>query len=240
MSRRTAAQALADATASLVRPDADMAGTLAELLVSYTELVAADSAGLLVRKDSGEIEILSATSHRAAEIELYQLQVDAGPCVDAIDSAEEIDVGDPAAIEARWPQVGPAIVAAGYQTVHATPMRWRGRAIGALNAFHRSAGAVGEDERNLSQAFADIATLALVQGELGSDSTLAKAVREALAGRVVIEQAKGVLAYAHGVETSEAYTLLVELAKQDDLSLTAAAQSIIGRAASGDPLQEKT
>ncbi len=234
MSRRTAAQALADATASLVRPEADIAGTIAELLVSYCDLVSADAAGLLVRKESGEIEILSATSHRAAELELYQLQTHSGPCVDAIDVAEEVQVGNPLDIEARWPMVGPAIVAAGYRTVHAVPMRWRGRAVGALNAFHRAPAAVGEEQRNLARAFADIATLALVQGGLDVGTTLANAIREALAGKVFIEQAKGVLAYTHDVEPGDAYALLVLIAQEEEVTLTAAAHSVIARATGGD------
>ena len=123
MSPRTAAEALAEAAASLVRPDSDVAGILAELLVSYSDLVWADAAGLLVRTESGAIELLSATSHRAAELELYQLQTHSGPCVDAVDTGREVVVGTPSDIENRWPQVGPAFVAAGYQTVHATPMR---------------------------------------------------------------------------------------------------------------------
>jgi hypothetical protein len=53
-------------------------------LSSCADLTSADALGLLVRTAAGNLEMLSATSHQAAELELYQLQHDSGPCLDSI------------------------------------------------------------------------------------------------------------------------------------------------------------
>ena len=127
----------------------------------------------------------------------------------------------------RWADVGSAISAAGFGRIDAYPMSWRGRVLGGLNIFRRSAEGVDDEVATLSQAFADIATLAVVQStEIPADQITAR-VHDAIMARAQVEQAKGVLADVRGLDLSEAYEELRRLAADQGSSLTETAIEIV-------------
>src|SRR5690606_27186759 len=95
----------------------------------------AETAGVLVQVGDRSPELLAATSHKAVELELYQAQVQSGPCVETIETGESVIASGDDEIRGRWPDFGRAMTAAGLLTVHAAPMRWHGRVIGGLNLF---------------------------------------------------------------------------------------------------------
>lgn len=229
MTATTASQAFIDAAAAIVQQD-DVADILARLLGDCTGLTNAGAIGLLVKDAHGRLELLSATSHQAVELELYELQHDTGPCVDAARDRAPLSVRSPDEVIARWGKVGEAIVAAGFCAVHAVPLRWHGRLIGAMNAFHTTVESADDDSLQLMQAFADIATVVIVQPVVVTSSELDERVRIVLDGRTVVEQAKGVLAESSGVDVATAYQLLVRRATQNGSTLTEAATKIIEEA----------
>lgn len=230
MTATSATQAFADAARAMVE-DGDVAGTLVGLLDDCAGLTAADALGILVRsEETGELELLAATSHQAAELELYQRQREAGPGPETIETAAQVVARSPGEMIDRWGDVGAAIAGAGYGAVHSSPMRWRDRTFGALNAFQRTADQLDEDALALAQAFADVATIVIVTNRELSRHQLEDRVRVALEGRVVIEQAKGVLAYRNDIDVAAAYDLLAERAGRDGASLTEAAVKVVREA----------
>ena len=84
---------------------------------------------------TGDLSLLSSSSHRAAELEMLQIQRSSGPCVDAIRSGQHVSAIGADELTRRWEEVGQAIVRSGFQRVDAYPMRWRGRVLGGLNIF---------------------------------------------------------------------------------------------------------
>jgi transcriptional regulator with GAF, ATPase, and Fis domain len=226
MTAATASQAFVDAAAAMVQQD-DVADTLTRLLADCAKFTAADAIGLLVKHEDGSLEILSATSHQAAELELYQLQQNSGPCVDVAHDGSALSVAVDTEFIERWGQVGEAIIAAGFHAVHAVPLRWHGRLIGAMNAFHAVPETADGEAQQLTQAFADIAAVVIIQSAELTPGQLDERIRTALAGRTVIEQAKGVLAQLSSVDMAGAYDLLVQRAAESGVSLTQAANGII-------------
>jgi hypothetical protein len=175
-----------------------------------------------------ELELLSATSHRTTELELYQVLNRIGPCVEAIASARYVTATGAADLTARWPPVGQAILDAGFHAVHAFPLHWRGTVIGALNIFFCRDVAEGTaDHLATGQALANIATLVLVQPAEHDLGVLRSRVQAALSGRLVIEQAKGVLAYRENLEMGEAYDRLTAIAASQGSGLTVVARRLI-------------
>jgi transcriptional regulator with GAF, ATPase, and Fis domain len=229
MTATTASQAFVDAAAAIVQQD-DVADILIRLLADCAGLTGAGAIGLLVKNAHGRLEILSATSHQAVELELYELQHDTGPCVDAARDGAALSVRSSDEVISRWDQVGEAIVAAGFHAVHAVPLRWHGRLIGAMNSFHADVETADDESLQLTQAFADIAAVVIVQPVVVSAGELDERVREVLEGRTVVEQAKGVLAESTGVDVATAYQLLVERAEQNGSTLTETATAIIQEA----------
>ncbi len=223
--RDTALHELTIATASLLR-EQDVIGMTTALLAGCCRATGAAAAGLVVtRPDDHQLELLSSTSHSAQEIELYQLQVDQGPCVDAVKTRGPVTVIGGREIAARWPAVASAFERAGYQAVHAVPMIFRGEALGALNLFF--ADETVEGVADVGRVFADIATVAIVHsGRVTAQDVVARS-RSALAERIVIERAKGVLAYVEDVTPQEAFDLLLALTEDSGQTLGDVATEIV-------------
>jgi transcriptional regulator with GAF, ATPase, and Fis domain len=229
MTTRTAAQALADATAAMTG-GSDVTDVLDRLVRDSSQALDAQAVGLLMQIPGGDLELLSATSHQAAELELFQIQHESGPCIEAIASGAAVTATGPEEIRARWRQTGAAITDAGYQAVRAYPLRWHGHTLGAMNAFHASPSAQDSDTGLLGQALADIATVVILQTGRLSPEQISDRVQQALQARTAIEQAKGVLAYTRKLEMAAAYELLRELAATSQATLSAAAATIIADA----------
>ena len=223
MGPMTTEDALATALDGMVsnRPVADV---LARLMQDCLMVLPADAAAVLVLDGEGGLEMLSASSHRAEELELLQIQLVAGPCVQVIDDNRMLRASGAQLVE-RWGEVGVAIRAAGFEQVDAYPLRWRGRTIGGLNVLSRAPRP--EQNAVLGQVLADLTTLVVVHaGDVSGERVLAR-VHEAVAARAVVEQAKGVLAVTLDLGPDTAYEVLLERARESDLGLTAVATRIV-------------
>jgi GAF domain-containing protein len=227
--KRTPTQFLAEATSAMVR-DHDVTGTLATLVRDCGEALSAGAVCVLVRSEDGQIEPLSSSSHAIAELELFQVLLATGPCIDAISGVSEISVAGSADILARWPVVGRAIIEGGYQSVLSTPLRWRRGTVGVLSSFFVDSSPKTKEQVLLAQAFADVATMVILQDVELSVSQVSDRIRFALAGRIVIEQAKGVIGFQQALDMSAAYDLLVRTASRKRASLTATAERIVAKA----------
>lgn len=228
MTPKTAAQALADATSALTR-EHDVTDILAKLVRDCAVVLSAEAVGVLVLTAQDDLELLASSSHQAAELQTYQIQYESGPSIDAIHASASVAVSGDDEIRARWPQAGSIIIDAGYRVVQAYPLCWHGRAFGALNVFRAQPHVVGSESALLAQAFADIAAIVIVQNTDVDLPLVSARVAEALAARTAIEQAKGVLAYQHGLDMAAAYDLLVDLVP-DNSTLTETATEIIAAA----------
>ncbi|WP_344249766.1 GAF and ANTAR domain-containing protein, partial [Isoptericola hypogeus] len=186
------------------------------------------AAGLLVRpSDDAPLEVLAATDHVTTHLEIYQAQRDEGPCVDVCTTGRPVVAVGSSTILERWPVVGRAIVDAGFRRVHAYPLAWQGRALGGLNLFGREARTLDEASGRAARAIADMLTLVVAQPERVLDDEITRRLTRVLEGRVVIEQAKGVLAQSMGVDTADAYAVLLAMRDRDGTTLSATARSVI-------------
>lgn len=223
-----AARALADASASLTRSQ-DVTGAVVSLVASCRERLAVDAVGVMV-EHGGRLELLAASSHEAAELEVHQLHDDEGPCVDAHRLGATVQVSSPDDLLRCWPAFGETMLRACFSSVHATPLVWRGRAFGAIGLFRRTDAAFTDDEHAVAQAFADIATMLVVHLDEVQPDELARRLDEALAGRAVVELAKGVLADQRAIGMAETYAALVWEAGDAGVPLTDWATRVVQEA----------
>jgi hypothetical protein len=185
---------------------------------------------VLVADRQGKMELLSATSHRAGELEVLQAQNERGPCVDAVLGNEAVSASGTSDLTSRWGEVGAAIGDAGFSTVHAFPMHWRGQVFGGLNIFMADEKALSDASAIVGQMFADLATLVVVRSTDVSTENVSARIHEAVAARAVVEQAKGVLAYQQGVDPATAYDLLLDRTRAAGASLGEMARRIVEEA----------
>jgi GAF domain-containing protein len=127
----------------------------------------------------------------------------------------------------RWPLFVEEALPRGFRSVHAVPLRLRSDVIGALNLFHTEPGPMADVDVRAAQALADIATIAILQQRtISRGEVLAEQLQTALNSRVVIEQAKGVLAATGNLDMDRAYTQLRNYVRRRNLRLTATAQAV--------------
>lgn len=229
--RATAFDVLAEATAVTVDDSAvDVTGALARILRGSVEALGVEAAAVLVTVDGG-LELLAATTHRVADLEAFQLHVEEGPCIDAVASSREVLATHPGSLTGTWPRAGAAILRAGYTSVHAVPLLWRGRCYGALNAFGTAPRSPGDDVAS-RRLLAHAVTL-VIAGSLLGPGSVREALQDALTDRGMLERAKGALAEARGLEMAEAYDALVELARDEGVGLGTAVRLVLERARDG-------
>ncbi len=223
-----AARAFADALAALTAGEVDVADVLAHLMADCAASAQADAVALLATDGNGDLSLLAASSHRAVELELWQLQRSEGPCIEVMSTGDALRVHGAEAMAGRWGATGQVLAEAGYTGVEAYPMRWRGTVVGGLNIFHRREVEPVDDA--VQQAFADVATLVVVQSVTVTTDQVKARLHEAMVARNVVEQAKGVLAYRMDLDLDAAYDALLRRADQNGGALTQVALDVVAEA----------
>ncbi|MEO3761008.1 GAF and ANTAR domain-containing protein [Mycobacterium sp. B14F4] len=207
--------------------DFDVVDLLTELTERCAALLDVAAAGFLLADPFDNLRVLAATSEQAQELELFQLQADEGPCVDCYVTSQPVSVADLREVTDRWPRLVPAALDAGFASVHAVPMRAAGIVLGALGLFGTQAGELNDADLLAGQTLAHIACVALLQGRAPTPSTVLPQLRAALAGRVVVEQAKGFLRQTLDVTVEDAFTVLRGYARANGEHLTDVARRLI-------------
>ncbi len=207
--------------------DFDVVDLLTLLSDRCVETLDVASAGVMLANPSGRLQVVASSSDAMRTLELFQLQSDQGPCVDCYRTGEPIVNLDLGGINGRWPSFTPHAIAAGFRSVHSLPMRLRRRTIGALNMFRTDDGSLGADDVTAAQALADVATIAILQHETAGDAQqLNEQLSHALNSRIVIEQAKGKISEADGIDMDQAFQRLRGHARNHNLRLAQLARDI--------------
>jgi hypothetical protein len=207
--------------------DFDVVDLLTELTERCADLLDVAAAGFLLGDAFGKLSLLAATSEKARELELFQLQADEGPCLECYATGEPVSVADLETVAARWPRFVPAALDAGFASVHAVPMRAAGDVLGALGLFGTNSGEITEGDRLVAQTLAHIACVAILQEHAPTPSTVNPRLRSALTNRVVVEQAKGFLREVLDVSVEEAFTVLREFSRARGEHLTDVARTLM-------------
>ncbi|WP_410640812.1 GAF and ANTAR domain-containing protein [Amycolatopsis sp. lyj-346] len=218
------------ALADTLVDDYDVADLLHTLVVQCVELLDVAAAGLTLVDERGGLQVLASSTEQARLIELFQFDIDEGPCVDCFTTSAPVLVADVAAQAARWPRFAAEAAKDGFASVHAVPMRLRGQTIGALNLFGLNAGELSADDVALAQGLADTATIGILhERAFRRGEILSEQLQSALNSRVIIEQAKGVLAVTGQLSMDAAFQALRGYARRNNLRLSAVARALAER-----------
>src|SRR5688572_22633193 len=156
------AQTLVELADTLV-DDFDVVDLLTLLADRCVEVLDVSAAGLMLVAPEGDLRVVASSSEEMRLVELFELQSQEGPCPDCYRTGEPSLNPNLATENGRWPRFAPVALKAGFQAVHALPMRLRGVTIGALNLFRTVEGFLDGDDVVAGQALADVATIAILQ-----------------------------------------------------------------------------
>jgi GAF domain-containing protein len=219
----------------------DVVDLLSSLVKECVDLLDVQAGGLLIVDRAGNLELIASTSEDAEFVEIMQVAAGAGPCVECFTTGLPISVSDLDDTGDRWPEFRKAAAEKGFRSVHATPMRLRGEVIGAMNLLSTSVGTLDERDEKLAQALADVAILGILQERSQRDPAfVAEQLHLALDSRVMVEQAKGVLAYSQNVNMDEAFNMLRAFARADGRTLRQVAEGVVARSIDAEAVASPT
>ena len=215
----------------------DFLGLLCERAV---ELLDVTAAGVVLSDQRGGWRTTATSTEDPELVSLFSSQTGGGPSVDCARTSTAVDSADLAGETGRWPEFAPAAVRAGYRALFAVPMRLRTETIGALTLLDETSTSIDEDSAALGQAMADVATIGLLQHRaVHRGESLHEQLQATLHWRIVLEQAKGVLAESGGLSVQQAYAVLRRYAQVHGRRLTELARDLAAGYVSPSELLEQ-
>jgi len=224
------------------------AGRLAE---RGAELPGVAAAGVLIADPDGGPAVTAATAPRALMLGEYEFQRGEGPGLDAYRTGRYVRQPDLGVPDPRWPRFGAAAGAAGFAAVHALPLARhltagtrttapgaadREVTLGALTLFGTEAGTLPGDVLAAGRALAGAAGIGLAhRRRLDQVERLAGQLSTALDTRIVIEQAKGLLAERRQIDVGAAFEVLRTYARAHRTKLGEIAARVVDGTLDPDP-----
>ncbi|MGW4941772.1 GAF and ANTAR domain-containing protein [Actinoplanes sp. NPDC004185] len=179
-------------------------------------------------------ETAAYTGHLALTLDQWQYQRGTGPCLEAAAANATVSVPDLAG-EARWPDWAKHAVATGARSSLSVGLPIEEQVGGALNFYGVRDAAFDDDAVVLAETFAGYAAVALANANLyGVTARLARQLQTAMAGRAVIEQAKGIVMGRRRCSADEAFQVLTRISQDADRKLRDVASALVTKAGSGD------
>jgi GAF domain-containing protein len=209
--------------------DVETAGEIVEELIRHiTDLLPVVSVGLLIRGSDGRLEVGTAAPDVGRLVEELEVRLAEGPCSDSLCTGRQVSVPDLATEAERWPQFVPPVLDAGVRSIHALPMATRGEPFGVLDLIALEPTELDGWHLSTGQLLADVAASYLANARALRESTrLNEQLQRALDRRVLIEQAKGVLAERHGIGIGDAFERMRQFARDRNLQLRDVAVRVI-------------
>lgn len=213
--------------------DYDVAEFLHRLCERCVELFGVASAGVTVAAPNGGLGMAAASEPSVEHIERLQIQTGEGPCIEAYRSGVQLMEQDLRGNGLRrWPRFAAAAMHdGGPAAAFAFPMRLRDQRLGSLNLFRDVPGPFDQTEAPVAQALADVATIGILQARAINDArTLAAQLQHALDSRVLVEQAKGMVAERGGFDVRAAFDELRRYARRNARPLRDVAADVVAGA----------
>jgi GAF domain-containing protein len=210
----------------------DVIDVLTVLTSRCVELLEAAAAGILLADETRQLRVIGASTEQVELLELFQIQNDEGPCLDCFHTGKLVSSAN-LALPSPWPRFAIESVRNGFPAVCAVPLRLRDVILGCLNLFMSEPIALTDAEVALAQALADVASIAMVQDQATRQAAIREGhLQHALMSRIVIEQAKGMLAERGAIDMDEAFARLRSFARSNNRGLTEVAEALVAGATS--------
>ncbi|MFF9898222.1 GAF and ANTAR domain-containing protein [Streptomyces longispororuber] len=210
--------------------DFDLIDFLHHLCDRCNELLDVSAVGVMLADPTGKLQLIAASDEHTRLLELFALQTDEGPCVECYRAGTarlNIDLRSPSQ-GAAFPRFAERARQGDFVITHTLPMRLRQQVVGALNLFDTRHQELSDTDARVAQALADVATIAVLQHRTLVHANIERAqMQAALSSRVVIEQAKGILAERWQTTPDEAFGVLRRYARTHQLRLTALCRQVI-------------
>jgi GAF domain-containing protein len=219
----------------------DISRFVATFVARTCELFGASAeVGLALADESGQLATQGVSSPRPEIREVFELHHREGPAADAFRTGAALLHEHLDGEGARWPTFVLRAEPLGFRVAHAVPMRVRSETVGVASVLQTDDGVMADAELQLFVLLVDAATIALLQQRrLSQAFELTQQLQEALESRVVIEQAKGIIAARIEGDMQTAFELLRRYARRGNQTLAKVAGDVVAGLVSASILQEQ-
>ena len=208
--------------------DFDVVELLTLLSDRCVEVLDVGAAGIMLVAPDRGLRVMASSSEAMRVLELFEIQAQEGPCLDSFRTGLPVLCDDLSESDNEWPRFASEALDAGFRSVQSLPMRSRGEVLGALNMFNVELGPMRAGDVIAAQAFADVATIAILQQRVMREARLlTDQLNRALTSRIVIEQAKGIISERAGLDMEQAFALLRDHARRTNHRLSGLAEAVI-------------
>lgn len=220
-------QQLAEAFAEISRvllAEPDVQRTLDKMCVLLTETVEGCDHAVVTLVTNHHLESPAASDAVGPAVDIIQLEVDEGPCVEAIREHHTV-LTDDLSTETRWPQFSRrAVEATGVHSMLSFRMFISADTLGSLNLYSKRPKAFSDDSLAVGTIFAAHASVALQAAQTKED--LAR-LREVMEARELVGQAKGILMGRQGISSQVAMDILCRGAERLKIELRELARRVV-------------
>jgi GAF domain-containing protein len=193
---------------------------------TVSDVLRAAGAGIMLGTE-GNLQFVTASDARVSQAERLQDELDAGPCHEAFTGGRRVIIADLRA-EDRWPEFTTQVIGLGLHAIAALPMKAFGEVIGALNVYRDEPGEWSEEDLDAGELLSAVASGYILNAQrLQASQRLAEQLQIALDSRVIIEQAKGILAAKLGTDPDSAFNLLRRHARSANRKLHDVANDVV-------------
>ncbi|WP_320784792.1 ANTAR domain-containing protein [Streptomyces sp. CRN 30] len=213
----------------------DVPRTLSVLAHRAPVLLGVRAATVVFAPEGREPALVAGSDPQVSRLEQDAAEWREGPghdCRQAGDRPPAQESLDSLIVRQRWPHYSPRALRLGYTHVMALPLRSRPAANGALVLLSRAPRSVSPGAVTLGTSLADFTALMLERArEADRSRTLTAQLEQALSGRVIIEQAKGVLVTLRNLSPEDAFDILRKYARSRQRPVRDVAREVVeGRA----------
>lgn len=197
------------------------------LVQACMDLLNISHAGILLDDQRDSLRVIAASSEETRMLEFFQLLSEQGPCLESFATGREVTVLDLANDRPEWQELASLASAQGIVAAHSFPMRLREQVIGALNLFSSSHEPLSEKDVRVARVLTAMATIGILNHRaIREKEILAEQLQRALTSRIIIEQAKGVIAERWNVDVATAFSMLRAGARATSRPLTDVASDV--------------
>jgi hypothetical protein len=217
--------------AQILASDLDLEKYLTAVCRQCARLVGADSAAMVyAASPAGSLSDVAASDDRGQALANAAVSAADCPWREAARSGQLFTIADLAVQGQQWPWFSDMATQAGFLTVTLVPVGPQASRVGAIALLGRTEPDLVGIQLALSLADAAAAGLAL-SGELRRQQTAISQLQSALTSRIVIEQAKGILAERWRVTPDRAFGALRRQARANQQVLADLARAVISGSA---------
>jgi ANTAR domain/GAF domain len=216
------------ALADTLHPAFAVEDLLGRLARDYVELLDASASRVILVDDHDRLGVVATADPASLLASLPAPHLADGPGPESHRSGQPVACPDLDAAPASWEDMAAPASAAGLRGVHAWPLRHRDQAIGAVEVYHTRSTAYADHEVRRGGVLATVATISILRERRQRHAdALAQQLQNALDSRLVIEQAKGILAERAKLTVDQAFLVLRAFARRRQMRLATLARQVI-------------